>query len=187
MAQDSQKLWSCVGSAGVVNLPDIGKIIFNQSVAQLGPGAPVVVTQGVQKEAAARVLPGTETVTAVIRYGVVPVDGVYVSDFPVGVVALALRLRYRDGSGQVLAKLIQVNIDSGTETTLLTFASPSPQQAASNAFQVQESPSNGIDLDFTANAYYVELTLTVTERLTVPPYPPAVSVVQLVLAAPIIP
>lgn len=33
----SLKLWSCVGSAGVVNPSDLGKVIFYNSIVQLGP------------------------------------------------------------------------------------------------------------------------------------------------------
>jgi hypothetical protein len=180
MPDDSQKLWSCVGSAGVVNLPDVGKILFNQSIAQLGPASPVVVHQ-VEPSA----LP-TQTITAIIRYGVVPVGGVYIP--PMSFLGTALKLRYRGGDGHVLAKLKQVNIQTGVETPpIVTFDSGSPLPA-SNDFQTQNSPANAVELDFMANAYYVELTLSLTEpRIARPPnYPPAVSVIQLCFGQPII-
>jgi hypothetical protein len=179
MPDDSQKLWSSVGSAGVVNLPDIGKILFNQSVAQLGPASPVVI-HTVEPSA----LP-TQTITAIIRYGVVPVDGVYIPDSSLGI---ALKLRYRGGDGHVLAKLKQVNIETGVEALpILTFDS-GPPMPASNDFQTQTSPVNDVELDFVTNAYYVELTLSLTEpRIARPPhYPPALSVVQLCFGQPII-
>jgi hypothetical protein len=48
--------------------------------------------------------------------------------------ALGLKLRYRDGSGRVIAVLIQVDIATGTETYTATFDSEGFTR--SNAFQV---------------------------------------------------
>jgi hypothetical protein len=138
-------------------------------VVQLGPARAVVV----KTEKEEPNLP-IQTTSAVIRYGVVPVDGLCQG------IAYALRLRYRGGSGHVVAKFFQVNIVSGAQKPLTTLDSKIslPQ---SNDFQVQLSNPEGDALDFTANAYYVELTLTVTGPVgQVPAFPPAVSVIQLV-------
>jgi hypothetical protein len=110
MPDDFVKAWTCVGSAGVVNLPDIGKIIFNNSIAQLGPARAVVVGPPVESAADAKLLT-TQTTTAVIRYNVVAVDGVYLVHDPAAPpLVQVLRLRYRDGAGHVSAKLIAVNL-----------------------------------------------------------------------------
>jgi hypothetical protein len=66
---DGNKLWSCVGSAGIVDTGDIGKVVFAGSVAQL----PGVVLQPPQPGTSAVVHPQTK---AIIRYSVTPVDGV---------------------------------------------------------------------------------------------------------------
>jgi hypothetical protein len=91
---------------------------------------------------------------------------------------LGLKLRYRDGSGRVVAVLIQVDIATGTETNIATFDSEAFTR--SNQFQVN-GPGLGTALDFSNNAYYVELTLT---GFSNPPmvmlFPPKVSVIQLV-------
>ena len=186
MPDDFVKAWTCVGSAGVVNLPDIGKIIFNNSIAQLGPASSVVVGPPAESAADAKLL-RTQTTTAVIRYNVVAVDGVYlVHDPSAPPFVQVLRLRYRDGAGHVSAKLIQVNLEFGTELTQFQFDSGF-NNPVSNDFQIGTSDPKGLELDFLDNAYYVELTLTLTEPLLTerpPAFPPAVSLIQFGLTPP---
>jgi hypothetical protein len=180
MSENIAKPWSCVGSAGVVNLPDIGKIVFNKSIAQLGPSRPVVVEQ--QPAELAR---GTQTVSAVIRYGVVAVDGVFFPNHPSPQrLEPVLQLRYRDGAGHVLAKLIKVDLNSGVEDTVVQFQS-GINNVVSNDFQIGTADPIGWDLDFMNNAFYVEVTLSMVEPLIFlpPAFPPAVSIVQYILVA----
>jgi hypothetical protein len=176
----SLKLWSCVGSAGVVNPPDLGKVIFNNSIVQLGPSAPSggVIESENRLGSEARI--AGETITATIRYGVVPVEGLYVGVDRRPPLDLALALRYRDGSGYVVAKFIQVTLNDGTEYPIFTFDSRQIQPAR-DVFQRQYSDWQSVPVDFVMCAYYVELTLGATEQPNGLPlaFPPAVSAIQL--------
>lgn len=180
-ADVSLKLWSCVGSAGVVNPPDLGKVIFNNSIVLLSPaGRPGGGVIEPEDRLATEARIGVETVTATIRYGVVPVEGLYVRFDRQPPLELALALRYRDGSGYVVAKFIQLSLNDGTEYPIFTFDSRFIQPAR-NVFQQQYSDWQSVPVDFVMCAYYVELTLGVTEQLIGPPleFPPAVSAIQL--------
>lgn len=74
---DVNKLWSTVGSAGMVNVSDLSKIVFTNSIAQLGPSGPSSVNPETKTAATAtRIIIGTPE-QAVIRYPVTPVDGVF--------------------------------------------------------------------------------------------------------------
>ena len=110
-----------------------------------------------------------------IRYGVTPVDGV------LNQLGLGLNLRYRDGSGRVVAVLIEVDIATGNEQPpIITFHSK--MSVPSNAFQVKVQGLSNKKLDFTNNAYYVELMLTASSHPPMPIlFPPKVSVIQLAL------
>src|SRR5215475_13941282 len=162
----TNQFWSSAGSAGTVNIPDIGKVVFDNSIVQL-QGIDLVFSQSAPLAA----LPVVQT-QAVIRYGVTPVEGVLSQ-------ALGLKLRYRDGSGRVTAVLIQVDIATGAENhTVATFDSDGFTR--SNAFQVH-GPGLGTVLDFSNSAYYVELRLTGFAHPPMPMlFPPKVSVIQLV-------
>ena len=160
------KWWSSVGSAGTVDVADISKVVFADSVVQL-IGLDLVSNLPTPLVA----LPVVQT-HAVIRYGVTPVEAVLPGN------SFALRLRYRDGSGRVVANLIEVDIGSGAEKPVTSFDSQTSTR--SNAFQVNV-PGLGAQLDFANHAYYVELTLTVSSHPPVPVFfPPKVSVIQLV-------
>jgi hypothetical protein len=178
---DSNKLWSSVGSAGTVDTADLAKVVFHNSVAQLGPGVPAVVAHSAQPAAASAVL---VTTRAVIRYGITPVDGLANP----GQSNYTLKLRYRDGPGQVVARLIGVDIQTGTESSpLVSFDSEvdaGVNRRHDNAFQTQQHSGSFQELDFLNNAYYVELTLTASHNPNRPiPNPPALSVIQLTLTA----
>jgi hypothetical protein len=161
-----QNQWSSVGSAGTVDVADIGKVVFAKSVVQL-QGFDLVVSTPAPSAAA---LPVVQT-HAVIRYGVTPVQGVLSTQ-------LTLRLRYRDGSGQVVATLIEVDISTGTETPLCRFDSRA-LGPPSNAFQ-DKSSDCAQTLNFENHAYYVEVTLTGASHSQQPMFfPPKVSVIQL--------
>ena len=74
-----------------------------------------------------------------------------------------MRLRYlaADG-GRVVAKLIEVDLATGTEKPLLTFDSRGPGLPLSNNYQVQSVSVCGRPwtFDFQNKAYYIEATLT---------------------------
>jgi len=167
------KIWSCVGSAGVVNPPDLGKVIFNGSIVQL-VGLPG--TSEVSGPATEAIIDG-QTVTATIRYGVVAVEGLYAAYYNQH--SFALSLRYRTGPGYVVAKFIQVTLNDGLESPLLTFDSRSIIGLSGNEFQLEYSNWQLVLVDFTTYAYYVELTLTGPGGSVPPLYPTAVSAVWL--------
>jgi hypothetical protein len=169
---DLDKWWSTVGSAGTSNATDLSKLILFNSVVQLGPGIAGAMPSAVP---AARGL-GT-TVSSVVRYNVTPVDGVANP----GGRSYGLRLRFRDGDGHVVARLIQVNIENGTETPVVTFDSRTTGRNPQPGFQTVTQAAASPELDFLEHAYYVELTLSVLEPLPgmIVASPPAVSIIQL--------
>ncbi len=70
--EDERKLWSSVGSAGILDVADQGKVVFYNSIVQLGAAG----LTGVATEArAAAVFPPTVYTHALLRYGVTAVDG----------------------------------------------------------------------------------------------------------------
>ncbi|MGA3023489.1 MAG: hypothetical protein ABSF98_01830 [Bryobacteraceae bacterium] len=177
-------MWSTVGSTGTVDLADVGKVIFAGSIVQI-PGVSSTGVRNAHRESGAAsheavVFPLT---TARIRYDVTP-------DAGVNRFLLTLKLLFRGGSGQVVAKLVQVAIPqvgvyevpepAVTETTLLTFDSAA--QDPSGEFQAREVtflPTDPGKLDFTNNAYYIELSLIAREGPVVLINPPAVATIQL--------
>jgi hypothetical protein len=60
---DLNKLWSSVGFTGTVDTADIGKVVFHNSVAQLGPGVTAVVAHSAEPAAAPVVVPTAFTRT----------------------------------------------------------------------------------------------------------------------------
>jgi hypothetical protein len=166
------KIWSCVGSAGVVNPPDLGKVIFNNSIVQLVGLNGASQVNGPATEAR---IDG-ETVTATIRYGVVAVEGLYAGYYNPAR-SFALALRYRSGQGYVVARFIQVTLNDGLESPLLTF--DSRLVPPGNEFQQQYSNWQLVPVEFVTCAYYVELTLTGPGGVVVPLYPPGVSALSL--------
>lgn len=94
----SEQRWSSVGSTGTVDTSDAGKVVFSESLVQLR-GFDLIFKSTPATHSA---LPLEQT-HAVIRYGVTPVAGLLLEG------AAVLLLRYRNGSGQVVAKLIEVS------------------------------------------------------------------------------
>lgn len=160
---DINKIWTTVGSAGTIDETDVGKVFFDLSKVQMGS---VPVNQPLSKKNALIV---QRPISAVIRYNVTPVDGLFFPTTPgcqpgTGIscqgVRLLLRYLSTGGSSQVIAKLIEVDLANGAETTRLTFKSS--DFAASSNYQVQANTDCGPrwKFDFTRKAYYVEATLT---------------------------
>jgi len=169
---DHEKIWTTVGSAGTIDETDSGKVFFDHGVVQMG--IPISDPFPLAQEGTASELLATEeptdfhslTESAVIRYNVTPVDGLlFVQPRPChpGSVcdSIGLMLRYlADGNGQVVAKLIELDMATGFEIIRLTFNSDS--FASANHYQVNLVGETGPSwhFDFIGKAYYIEATLT---------------------------
>jgi hypothetical protein len=156
----SSKVWTTVGSAGTLDETSVGKVFFNHGIVQMG----VVINDPLPTAQSAII--GQETRSAVIRYNVTPVDGLFtLKARPCGPGANAgykLTLRYiAAGNAGVVAKLIEIDLASGNETVRLNFKGA----PTSNHYQVQDGEFNcgpDFSFDFSRKAYYIEATLTAT-------------------------
>src|SRR5687768_15306903 len=112
---DIERLWTTVGSAGTLDEKSEGKVFFDHAVVQKGQ-MPVIspARRQVRTEGGAE-----ETDSAVIRYNVTAVDGLF-ADHLIG---MNIRSRADGVSARVIAQLIEVDLATGTEVTLLTFDS----------------------------------------------------------------
>jgi hypothetical protein len=173
---DGNKLWSSVGSAGIVDTADIGKVVFAGCVAQL----PGVVLAPPNTAAGAVVFP---QIKAVIRYPVTPVDGVTLAVDPTThrpIERYFLNVLARTGRGGIHVRFMQVPIVIGPtpeigETALFDF--PLPNDHPGFNITRRSNVSAG-ELDFVNNCYYVEITLTETSGPAVI-NPPGVALIQL--------
>jgi hypothetical protein len=147
-------LWTTVGSDGKVDEKDAGKIFFDRSIAQMGQ-----VSTGTNTPAQKRTFIPGQTQSAVIRYNVTPANTLFRVS---GGIELKLNYLAAGDSAKVVARLIEVDLASGTETVRATFDSSS--FPASSNYQVQSVGQCGtvVDrpFDFERNAYYIEVTLT---------------------------
>lgn len=174
--EDKQKIWTSVGSAGILNQADLAKVTLHQSIVQLGVD---VVSAPIPESTTARPAGqpgvGIPTVQAVARYNVTPVDGLFFQQVPSLPFHYGLRLRYL---GHVSARLVEVDLQTGAETVLITF--DSAVFPASPFFQVQTAFAQNFEgvLDFVKKAYYVEATL-IAPALVVG-HPAAISIVKVV-------
>ncbi len=158
---NNQRIWTSVGSAGSVDETDTAKVFFDRSVVQMGKvlvvqGAADAITPAPMNRVNAIAFP---TESAVVRYNITPVNGLFpeAGTRP----AVEMRLRYLDtGSAQVVAKLIEVDFATGAETVRLTF--DSNKFAGANGYQVNSITDclPSWRFDFVNKAYYVEATLT---------------------------
>jgi hypothetical protein len=169
---DGNKLWSCVGSAGIVDTGDIGKVVFAGSVAQL----PGVVLQPPQPGTSAVVHPQTK---AIIRYSVTPVDGVALQSNPIE--RYFLRIVARLGRGTIRVRFLQVPILTGPTPTIGEIALfDFPIENRNGGFNVtNRSNVSAPELDFVNNCYYAEITLSESSGPVVID-PPGVALIQLV-------
>jgi hypothetical protein len=157
---DVDKNWTTVGSAGTLDESSVGKVFFDHSIVQMGRRV------GGSTSAKRRGLILTQTQSAAIRYNVTPVDGFFVPRrcTPDNSLDVRLRLRYLAAgpSARVVAKLIEVDLATGTEKPLLTFDSTGPGLSLSDNYQVQSGFVCGRpwNFDFENKAYYIEATLT---------------------------
>jgi hypothetical protein len=146
---DNVKVWTTVGSAGTLAQADLAKVTMHGSIIQLG--AEVVSTGGGTATTSA-LAAVQNTVQAVVRYNVTPVDGLFLT----GAFHYHLQIRFRN---HITARLMETDMLTGTERQLISFNSQSfPPQPG---FQVQAvpAPANSTVMDFVNKAYYVEATL----------------------------
>lgn len=153
LTPDVERFWTTVGSAGTLDEKSEGKVFFDHAVVQKGDTLVI---------APARRQPRIEgkvdmTDSAVIRYNVVAVDGLF-EQYMIG-----MKVRFLDeGDAQVIAKLIEVDIATGAEVTRLTFDSDAaPVSSGYHAHEVFADCSWPKEpFDFVRKAYYIEATLT---------------------------
>ncbi|MEP7339679.1 MAG: hypothetical protein ABI977_18215 [Acidobacteriota bacterium] len=165
------KAWTTVGSAGTVDEADTGKIVLQGSTI----GFPELLPPTKQQSAFEIGLP-LETVTAVVRYNVVATDGLFE-----GGNFLGMRSRFRDdgNSAQVILRLIEVNIETGASSVVLTLDSNA--FTANANYQTQGvSAFIGSRINFHDNAYFIEATL-IQKRSSIALFGgrPGISVIQL--------
>lgn len=133
------KPWSTIASAGEADEASQSLVDYSASFAAIKSTAP-------------------NQSTVVLRYNVVPVDGVFYSSSGV---CKTLRVRFRDdgGGARVLVTLRRTTIATGATISLLTF--DSDQFAPSANYQTQVSLcTNNIFFDFHQNTYWIEATLS---------------------------
>lgn len=152
---DADKLWTTVGSAGTLDEDSGGKVFFDRAVAQKGQIL-VISPAARQPRSEGEV---DETDSAVIRYNVTAVDGL----FGGGDLQMAIRFRDEGKDARVVAELIEVELATGAELTRLRFDSNDPSVAVQGGYHVHDLFDCGDRkeaFDFTRNAYYIEATLT---------------------------
>ena len=134
---------------------DLSKIVLDHATAQFGQAI-----TGTTPAKQAAVL--QQTATAVIRYNVVAVDGLFAPRVAApNARGHQLKLRYlATGPGaRVIARLIEVDFASGAETTLLTFDSGAFPAAIGYHDNLVSDCGPPRPFDFVKKAYYVEVTL----------------------------
>jgi hypothetical protein len=139
-AQDSLKVWSAIGSAGTVDESDAGEVVFTDTRATL---TPVPLTPA----------------TAVIRFNVVAVDGLFADLTPTSWPALIVRYRDAGGRERVRARLQEVDLATGATHTAIVFDSDLFPQLPT--YQTQAIGDCGVfsQFEFATKAYYVEVEL----------------------------
>jgi hypothetical protein len=122
---------------------------------------------------------GFPTMQAVAHYNITPVDGIFFEHVPSNPFSYRLQLRYL---GHVTAKLMEVDLDTGSETERVVFDStsfsPSPFFQVNEAF---ENDRRGV-FDFGKKAYYVDATLIAPA--VVVGHPAAISIIKVIAKQP---
>lgn len=159
---DINKIWTTIGSGGTLDETSVGKVFFERGVVQMGR-----LAVGPSPTGRRRVGILQQTQSAVIRYNVTPVHGLFTlkpQPCTGACSAYKLTLRYLAGgiNARVVANLIEVDLTTGAESgARLTF--DSINFGAANHYQVQDgklSCGPAFSFDFKRKAYYVEATLT---------------------------
>ena len=155
---DGDRFWTTVGSAGTLDEESDGKVFFDRAVVQKGT---VVLPPKASGQMRTTGTSGSdETDSAVIRYNVTAVDGLF------GTTGARMAVRFLDaGKGaRVTAQLIEVDIETGAKATLLTFDSDAvPAQDGYHMGDVCDARVPAFD--FVRKAYYIEGTLTTNSML----------------------
>jgi hypothetical protein len=168
---DLNKVWTTVGSAGTLNQVDLANVTLHESIIQLGTEVlpPLTAAPAVGMGPGGRV--NFPTVQAVVRYNVTPVEGLF--NVPPFKYNLLFRCR-----GQITANLIEVDFESGMETSRILFKSNnSPNFQVQSAFETPPIGENSTPLDFVNKAYYVEATLTASALVI--GHPAAISIIKI--------
>jgi hypothetical protein len=173
---DKQKIWTTVGSAGILDQADLAKVSLHQSIIQLGVAITPPTHVATAAPAAGQFGVFFPTVQAVARYNVTAVDGLFFQQAFPSAFHYGLQLRYL---GHVTARLKEVDLASGSETDLVVFDSTA--FPASPFFQVQKATAQHFEgvLDFVKKAYYVEATLAAP--MLVAGHPAAISIIQVIV------
>ncbi len=188
------KIWSCVGSAGVVDVADIDKIDFVGSVVKLH-GVELGDTNAsrdvfepsraiVEQPLGAIPLDRPVQTRAVVRFGITP------NLFSAGN-QYGLNLFGKSGRGQIAARLIWVvrpgiNTPVGLTEVPLVGVGIGPGNPDQYSFVLQQSEGSFSGGDLIDNAtYYVEATLSASSRIeSIIINPPELAVVEIVIAEP---
>ncbi len=172
-AAEPSRPWTTVGSVGTVGKltttcpPDV--IILTLALTPLGQCSPPAAPPILEFVGARVALPVIPTYwipvsppltrykqTAVIRYNIVAVDGLFQSGDNI-----RMKVRFLDtgNDSQLVLKLIEFNPQSGVATTRMTF--DSNLYTASSSYQEEESlTSSWTEFDFSQYVYYIEATMT---------------------------
>lgn len=149
---DEVRIWTSVGSAGTLTTTDLAKVSLDNAVVALGQEVLPPTPDAAGDPSAA--IPQT---SAVVRYNITPVDGLFItSSF-----RYHLQLTYR---GTVRARLVQVDLLNGAaETDLVRFDSTAFPPADSFVTNATPAAQDSSVMDFVNFAYYAEATLTAPE------------------------
>jgi hypothetical protein len=157
-ASDSSKPWTTVGSAGTVDAQDLS--IFTTNDRNISMNA------------------AQFPATLDVRYNIVAVDGL-VPEFGADGIFMKARYRDRGSNGQLVLRLKQYNLNTGTTTTLVTFDSNTAAQSTSaQVRQVSTDPCLHVAFDFINNAYFVDAQLIQTSAATLTDLPPLLAIIQ---------
>jgi hypothetical protein len=146
---DQVRVWTTVGSAGTLSATDLAKVTLHDAVIALGRD--IVKPAASAPDDSAAVPP----ITAIVRYNITAVDGLFPASATPAPFDYRLQLCYR---GTVRARLVQVSLPNGAEHGLLNFDSGDFPPA--HSFVTQSTHvSQPLVMDFVNFAYYVEATL----------------------------
>jgi hypothetical protein len=152
--QDGDRFWTTVGSTGTLDEKSEGKVFFDRAVVQKGN---TLVFKSARRLPQAEGGGANETDSAVIRYNVTAVDGLF------GAQGIRMAVRFLDEgvSARVIAQLIEVDIATGAKVTLLTFDSDDPGVPVLSGYHMYDVCDDGRaqQFDFVQKAYYIEATL----------------------------
>lgn len=155
----ASKIWTTVGSAGTVDDTDGSKVTFDHGTAQVGRRplinqSAAATSPAAPPQAAADAF--NQTTSAVIRYNLTPVDGLFVPGS-----AIELELRYLDvgRDAQVIVELIEADLANGTENIRVKFDSNT--LTAVDEYRVQTvTQCTPRGFNFSRKGYYLNATLT---------------------------